>query len=384
MGSNYGLAGTANNDGLVSSNAACANTASKLFDLLNGSSLSSLLPTYTDFATANLDVNFASLAMQLAFPDTSTTLTFNVPDLGISNLQFTGATRDDSVKLLWDYLKKTNFAGEVMHYQVTHSPTSPIAGINGLIPMTVARDFGAAFTAPYQYASGEGSDSNLLGVGLEAGGGSADGKNVSVFSVPFSHVWRSKTTPGQQFTLGGSLTQVETEGAKAYHAGAGFSARFPISDNWALLPAVGYAVTGSPDQNTVAGVYSASLGSTYRIPMDKFDLMIGNMAGFYQTSKISVGDYSFDPKVKTLVLRNGVMLSQPTDLMGVPVAIEYYVVDTRYTSGTQFYIDNTQEFGVSVGSNRRGDVKNGYFRLGLRYLRGKDSNSLSLQGGYWF
>lgn len=382
--SNYGLTGTADNDGQISSNTACTSTAAALFDLFSGVSLSSLLPTYTDFAMANLDVNFASLPMQLSFLDTGTTLTFNVPDLGITNLQFTGSTRDASIDLLKDYLKKTNLAGDVMRYQASHSPTSPITGINGLIPMTVAQNFDNAFSAPYQDATGEGSDSNLTGVGVTLGSGTAAGKNTSVASLPFSHIWRSKARPGEFVILGTSLTQVNTEGAKAYHAGVGVSARVPMSENWALLPALGYAVTGSADLNTAAGVYSASIGSTYRVGLGLFDLMIGNMAGYYRTSRISVGDYSFDPKIKTLAIRNGVMLSRPIELMGMPMAAEYYIVDTRYTTGTDFFINNTQEYGVSIGTNRRGDVRTGYFRLGLRYTRGKASDALSLQGGYWF
>lgn len=383
--SNYGFAGiTTNINGQISNNTACTSTASQLFDLFDGVNLATILPTYTNSAITSLDVNFASLNMLLAFPTAGSTLTFNVPDLGIVNMQFTGATRDDSISLLRDYLKKTSFAGEVMHYQATHSPTSPITGTNGLIPMVVAQDFNSAFSAPYQNASGDGADSNLVGAGIDVGSGTTAGKTTSVASLPMSHVWRSKTTPGQQFTLGGSLTQVKTEGAHAYHLGLGVSARLPMSDNWALLPAAGYAVTGSADLNTAAGMYSASLGSTYRVPLGQYDLTIGNMAGFYQTSRISVGDYSFDPKIKTLALRNGLMFSQPVELMGMAVAVEYYIVDTRYTGGTKFFIDNTQEIGVSIGTNRRGDVRTGYFRLGLRYLRGRETNSVSLQGGYWF
>lgn len=178
--------------------------------------------------------------------------------------------------------------------------------------------------------------------------------------------------------------QVKTEGANGYHAGLGVSARIPMTENWALFPAVRYTVTNSVDLNTVAGVYSVSLGSTYRIPMGESAIMIGNMLGYYKTSRLSVGDYSFDPDVKTMALRNGVLYSQPVTLAGRDLAVEYSLVDTRFTGGTKFFVNNTQEISVSLGTNRAADASGKFFRLGLRYLRGRETHGLSLQGAYWF
>ncbi|MPN24925.1 hypothetical protein SDC9_172330 [bioreactor metagenome] len=114
------------------------------------------------------------------------------------------------------------------------------------------------------------------------------------------------------------------------------------------------------------------------------DLVIGNMAGYHKTTKVSFGDYSFDPDLKTWALRNGVMLSQAVNLAGLPLAVEYSLVDTRYTGGTKFFVDNTQEIGVSVGTNRSGDLSKNYMRFGLRYLHGRDTNTVTLSGSYWF
>ena len=72
------------------------------------------------------------------------------------------------------------------------------------------------------------------------------------------------------------------------------SYRFPVNDEWALMPSAGYGIAGSADLGAAAAMTALSLTSQYTIQLEKFDLAIGNMVGAYQTSKVSAGDYSID------------------------------------------------------------------------------------------
>lgn len=380
---NFGLVLNVDPGGGLETGQRCEDKAEDFFDLLNDATFQQLVPSYTDTAFAEANIDFNGVPITLQFDSGSSVLQFSIPALGV-NETFDGGNRDDSADLLVDYLKKSGIMSRIIKYQAEHSASSPIAGPGGLIPSAAAADFDAAMSDTLREIGGSGADSPSFSIGASYGSMTVDGKKGEVTNLPFSHVWRSDSVPGRMFTLSGSLTLVKMAGAEAYHGGIGASYRLPLTERWALTPSLRYAVTGSADMASVAGMYSVGLSSTYHIPLDGLDLVIGNMAGYYKTTKLSIGDYSFDPQIKTWSLRNGVMLAQPVNLFGLPLSVEYSLVDTRYTGGTQFFVDNTQEVGVSLGTNRAGSVSKSYARFGLRYLHGRDTNSITLAGSYWF
>lgn len=340
----------------------------------------------------SVDAAFNSLFVQLSFPGASTALSFIVPGLGI-NQTFTGATRDASMDLLADYLKKNNVLGQIMNYQAKNSPFSTITGQGGLIPMTLSSDFNSSFTdvatniaAPASTASAaskNGNTSGLIGLGLGYTSGTIVNTNVSVVTLPLSYTFRGDSDPRKQLILQLPITYVDLNGAKTLHAGLGGALRLPLTDQWTITPGLKFSVTGSADMATVAGLWSGSLTSTYVIPMSGFDLAIGNMLGYYKTAKFTAGDYSFDPNIKSVGLRNGVMLSQPVSLLGSKLSLEYSFIDTRYF-GDKPFADNSQEIGVTIGTNKNAFASSSFFRAGINYTRARESNTVGLNLGYWF
>jgi hypothetical protein len=364
----------------------CANTADKFFDLLNGD-LSNIVPSYDNSSIANAAMNFNGVQLYFDFAESySGVLHFRIPSLGVDeSFGEESDSRDDSVDMLVDYLKKSGILSRIMREQAATSPTSPIAGPGGMIPTAAAADFDAAMSDTVQALNGgSSSDSPSFAIGASYGSMDVDGKRGQVTNIPMSYVWRSDSTPGQMFTVSGSVTQVTIAGGTSYHGGLGVAFRMPVSARWALTPSLRYSITGSADMASVAGMYSAGLSSTYHIPLEGMDLVIGNMAGYYRTNKVSFGEYSFDPKIHTWSLRNGVMVSRPLNMFGMPLAVEYSFVDTRYTGGTEFFVDNTQEIGVTIGTNRAGNVNKKFTRFGVRYLHGRETNTVSLTGSFWF
>jgi len=377
-----------------------ATTAQAFFDKLTTTGIQSFSTvTYNGTQQASAFANFNSLGMTLAFPyavgqagGNSNTLTLDIPGLGISQ-SFTGATRDASQQLLQDYIKKQgNILGRIMQYQAANSATSPISGPGGMIQSVAASDFNSNFTdsatniaapASMAAAGSGGKSSNLAGVSLQYGSLDILNSKVKVVTVPLSYTIRNDIDPRRQLTFSLPLTEVDTNGAKSYQGGFGVSYRFPMSDSWTLTPGGKYSIVGSADMATVSSLYTLSLTSTYIWSMDSFDMAMGNMVGYNKTGKFSAGDYSFDPGITNTVFRNGLMLSQPVVWGGKKLSVEYSLIDTRYT-GSAMYVDNTQEFGISIGTNKSAFSARSYLRGGISYIHGKDTKGFNANIGYWF
>lgn len=386
--SNFSVALSINN----SCNTVNADTAESFFKLLDSSNLSKQGLGYNDNAAASFNSNFNGISLKLGFAANSTTLTFSVPELGVSQ-SFTDITRDKSVDALEDFLKKNDLIGKIMKLQAANTPKSPITGPGGLLPSSIELDFAQQFDAGSQIVSGNGKNTNSdnadnkWAMAINASHTQLkDRGTVDTATLPLSYSFNMDFNPRHQLSISMPLTQVTTNGAKSYHVGLGLAYRFPITDRWSLAPAVRYGVVGSADLASVAAMRGTSLTSVYVLPLTLGDmqLSIGNMVGQYATMKFKTDDYSFDPDIRNTVYRNGLMLSQPVQLGGHKAAVEYSLIDTRYT-GTQIYVKSTQEVGITIGTRREaGNTADNYYRAGISYFRGKDSNGYKMNIGYWF
>jgi hypothetical protein len=224
---------------------------------------------------------------------------------------------------------------------------------------------------------------NMLGLGLRFGSYSQGGLTSKAYTLPFSYTARSDSDPRRQLTFTLPVTFNDVEGAKTYHVAVGANYRMPMTDHWALTPAVNWGITGSKDLGSVAQVVSLSLTSTYGIEMGANSrISIGNMLGYYKTLKFTVGDYSFDPDIQNVVFRNGILYSMPTSLLGGGKSLEYSLINTVYT-GSALYNKVTNEIGVTLGTNRNAQARS-YQRVGFTYLFSSKTHGFSLNFGYWF
>jgi hypothetical protein len=385
----YALSATVNSGPCVSTS---TNTVDAFFNTINTNGLQSLTGTYTGTQDISIFARFNSLDITLGY-NVGPQLQLLIPGLGVFET-FNGLTRDASEDLFEDYIKKSGILSKILNYQAANSPTSPITGVGGVLPNAVASDFNQNFmdtatniaapaSAAAAAASG-GSTPNLIGIALQYGSFSALDTRTKVTSIPLSYTIRNDIDPRRQLTLSVPLTQVDVDGAKAYIAGFGVSYRVPMNDNWTLTPAGKISGVGSTDLATVAGMYTGSITSTYIWDMNTYNVAMGNMLSYNRTAKIQSGEYSANPDITSTVLRNGVMLSQPANWNGQKLSVEYSLVDTRYVGGTKLYIDNTQEIGITVGTNKNAFSARSFLRGGLTYLRGKDTKGFTANIGYWF
>jgi hypothetical protein len=373
---------------------ASANTAQDLINLLDNSGLSGILPSYTDTSAATVGINFNTLPINVSFDAGHETLNFSIPALNV-NQSFTGATRDASADLLETYLKDNGIIAQIMNYQAKTSPNSPITGQAGLIPTAISSDFNQSFTESATNIAGSAATStaaaaqtggvpNLIGIAAQYFDMTANGQRSKVITLPLSYTIRNDIDPRRQLLISIPLSQSDVNGAKAYTIGAGLAYRFPMNDHWTLTPSAKFSMVGSVDLATVAALNTFSLTSTYIFNLEKFDVAIGNMVTYNKTAKFSAGDYSFDPGIKNTAMRNGVMLSQPVTIKGKKMSLEYSLIDTRYIAGDKPYSKESQELGLTIGTNKNAYSAKSFLRGGLSYVNAKGSHGFTANVGYWF
>jgi len=360
------------------------------FGSLSDARLRLINPAYTGVEVAIGNIDYRGLAMTATYPAASSPLLLlSVPALGI-NETFLGATRNESQRQLVDFLKKNGngILGRIGKEQAAKSPVDPIAGNpNSLMSQLVMQDFMNSFTdfatnikAP---STVSGPATSLIGIGSRFGQYQQGGATSKALTIPLSYTFRNDLDPRRQLSFNLPITLGDVEGSKSYYAALRSSYRFPMNDNWALTPAVNYALAGSADLGALASVASLSLTSSYLFRGERFNLAIGNMLGYYTTMKASSGEYSYDPDISNTVLRNGLMFSNPVSVGGRKMSVEYSLVDTRFF-GDELFVDHYNEVGISLGTNKSAASARSYLRAGVSYLHAEKSQGFAVNLGYWF
>ena len=344
-------------------------------------------------------LGFRGLTINTFFPAGSQELSLSIPSLGISQL-FLGATRDESASLMNDYFKSAGLLEQIASYLAANSPLDPIAGNpNSMMSSLVANDFNQTFNAefsniadPSDVATQSGQSvstaesRNYVGIGLsytQMKMGLGDTR-VKTTTVPLSYTIRNDLDPRRQLTFRLPISLTDVEGAKVYNLGLGVSYRVPMSRSWSLTPSFNYAVTGSADLGSAAQVAAAAITSTYYWRNQGYDLGMGNMLGYMTTMPFKYRNYSYDPNISNTVLRNGVLYSRPTRMLGGKMHFEVALIDTRFF-GTDLYSDNYQELKFTLGTTRAANLAaTGVFRVGASLIHAPKDRGFNLEFGYWF
>jgi hypothetical protein len=360
-------------------------TAQDLIDALATDTLQHIRSGYTGNEISTLNIQFNSVPIHVEFPNAGFTgsgaqLQFAIPALGVHQ-SFLGYDRDDSVDQWEHYMKKSGIIDDILKYQIAHTPNNPITGPGGLLPTAATSDFDLGVdTLP---ESAENPVGNQFRGTFEVASSRIDGRESRSARLPLSYTIRNDIDPRRQLIFSLPLTVIETDGAKSLTGSFGIAYRLPVSRAWTITPAVRYGFAASKDLAAAAGLAGGSISSNYVLRYDGFDLAIGNMVGYYQTTKLKAGDYSVNPNIKNTVLRNGVLFSQPVSIGGRAMSVEYSLIDTRYL-GSKIHTDNTQEIGITLGTNRSIASARSNLRAGFKYLQGRDVKSVMLNIGYWF
>lgn len=353
-----------------------------LIDALDKSGLKSTFTNYTDSSTASFNLDFRGVPVTLAYEGQNLRLKIN--DIGVNQL-FSGSTRDVSNDLFEDWLKKDggDALNKLMKLLTQVSPYDPLAGNpSSLMGGMVSQDFNRG-TSPSLKSDIESSTTNVVEVGLRLGNYTSNGVKGRSLTMPFSYVIKFDSNPQHQLIFDMPLTYFEVGEAQSYNASFGVGYRIPITDNWKITPSAGTGVVGSIDFGTIGQIISYSITSDYYKKLKKFRFGIGNMIGSYKSAKFGISDYEYDPDIKNTVLRNGVLLSLPHMLFGMDTESEIFVFDTRYF-GDKLFMEQYNEFGYSIGTNKdRKDLKR-LVRLGISILHSSKTKGYTFNFGYSF
>jgi hypothetical protein len=345
-------------------------------------------PGYTGSEQVTTIAALNGIPASFVFAAGSPTLQVNIPGLNISE-NFAGATREASARLVHDWLKNQEFVrSSLFRAQAQTSPINAFSAPGGILWNAVANDFDSSLGEAATYSAGNqtnsaGASASLLGVGVVLSRHTVGGLGVSSAAVPLSYTVRNDIDPRRQAMLRGGFGVVDRAGTQSFSGRVSGAYRFPLSDQWALTPSFGVAVAGSNDAAYSVGLLQASVTSTYLLEGNGFDVVIGNMLGYYKTVSPPVGKFSVNPDLSQVALRNGFLLSQPITLGGRKMSVEYSASDTRYFS-TSIYQRNSQEIGISLGTNKSAYTSRSFFRTNIAYQRAKDTHGVVLTVNYWF
>jgi hypothetical protein len=391
VGGSYNAANDSISGGLSSATLG-VRTVSEMFDSTDRTRLNAINGSYSDQSASVIRLGYRGLPIVLTTSAGSPAVTMLIPGLDVAQVFNAKSTRDDNVRDIREFLKSSggDLLNRLQQLLAKTSPVDPIAGNpTSMQSRMVGDDFDRNFTQQATNIKAEPglgltSSNNLIGVGASFGSFTQGGVTSKVVTLPLSYTSRSDIDPRRQLTIYAPVTVSDVAGAKSYGVNFGAAYRIPVNDEWALSPAVGYGVAGSVDLGSAAAMMAASLTSQYTVRRDGYDIAIGNMIGVYQSSKFSAGGYSFDPKIRNTVLRNGVMVSVPITLMGSRLAYEVSLINTQY-SGTSLYSRSYNEVGLTLGTNKGANSARSYLRAGLTYLTGQNGiRGSRVNVGYWF
>lgn len=369
-------------------------SAKDLLDRFNNNGFQSIQNSYTDTSASIATIDYRSLPVLITTATNSQDVTLTINSIGFTKT-FTGLTRNSSFTSLRNFFKTDG--GEIiarMQKKLAEvSPVDPVAGNPNSLESTMASgSFDQAFTQPSSKiqtvsAAASSSRSNgLVALGLRFGQYSQQGLTSQSLTLPLSYTYRSFEKGGQlsinmPLTYGSVSSSAGT--AKTAQVGLGVAFRQPITNQWALTPAINVAVSGSIDLGSVAAMQSFSLTSQYSFNHEGYDISIGNMVGLYNTLKIQTKDYSYDPRIKNTIYRNGIMVSHPISLLAQKdLALEVSFINTQFT-GSELYNKWTNELGITLGTSKSSS-RPSYLRAGLTLLQGQKSHGVSANIGYWF
>ena len=363
-------------------------TVSEMFDNSKDSGLTNINSAYNTNSASVIRMGYRGLPLVVTTTAGSSQVVFSIPALNQVTVFSAKATRDGNVDDLREYLKSSGGAilDQLQLLLAKASPVDPIAGNPGSMQsQMVMADFDRNFTAfATNIKQGGESASNLIGLGASFGSFTQAGVTNQTVTLPLSYTFRSDLDPRRQLNLYAPISVTTVAGAKSFAANFGVSYRMPITDEWALTPGLGYGVSGSADLGSSAAMLAASVTSQYTIQRDGYDIAIGNTIGIYQSSKLSLGGYSFDPKISNTVFRNGILVSIPTTAFGQKMAYEISYINTLFT-GTELYSKQYNEIGLTLGTNKSANSARSFLRAGASYLQGENGiTGFRLNVGYWF
>ena len=336
---------------------------------LSNAGMKGVVNSYTETSQTTAILDIRGLTASASYESNSTTLVFTVPYLNMI-VSFQGATRDESNRLFYDWLKGKggDLLTSLLQALIEKSPIDPVAGNpNSLMAKMVASDFtmGAKFgTSGLTPLSEEKEKDNLTMFGARFGQYAADDFDTDAYTLPLGYIFTLDNNTLKEIIIDAPLTYVDNNGSKAYNGSLGLGLTLEALNTietdendtgrngrkWLITPAIRGGLVGSRDLGSAAHVFSGSVTSNYNIYLGEYTVSIGNMFGVYKTGDIEIGDYKTDYNVVNYVVRNGIELESMFifDIYDNPISWKFSIVGTQFF-GDDLFVEHYGDIALSAG-----------------------------------
>ena len=339
-------------------------------------------------------LNYRGIDLKAVYPAGSNKVTFNMPSLN-KNWSYEGASRQGSWTQLTDALvQESDLVNDLLALMVQYTPNDPVAGNpSSLMDNLVRLDFSAALVdlpfgkalqvgdtgvesvsmsdtegiavdefdssgssvSPEVVSSEENKESstetsereNKISIGLGFSSYDQGDSKVDTTTIPFSCSWNFEGESKLSLNLPLPISQLDVDGNTGIAFGLGLNYRQNLTPNWQISPNLNYGMAASESLGSGGALASYSLLSIYDWTASWGAIRIGNLAGQYRSIPLSVGGTTFDARIDSTVLRNGLIFQFPTGFIRDGAIFDPYLLDTHYY-GTELYIMQYYEMGFTL------------------------------------
>ena len=339
-------------------------------------------------------LNYRGIDLKAVYPAGSNKVTFNMPSLN-KNWSYEGASRQGSWTQLTDALvQESDLVNDLLALMVQYTPNDPVAGNpSSLMDNLVRLDSSAALVdlpfgkalqvgatgvesvsmsdtegiavdefdssgssvSPEVVSSEENKESstetsereNKISIGLGFSSYDQGDSKVDTTTIPFSCSWNFEGESKLSLNLPLPISQLDVDGNTGIAFGLGLNYRQNLTPNWQISPNLNYGMAASESLGSGGALASYSLLSIYDWTASWGAIRIGNLAGQYRSIPLSVGGTTFDARIESTVLRNGLIFQFPTGFIRDGAIFDPYLLDTHYY-GTELYIMQYYEMGFTL------------------------------------
>lgn len=338
----------------VTVNSASAHvSAPNLVDLtrdLKTTSLELLIPFYTPISPVSIDIDLRGIDALTAFQANSTTLDVEIPQLGIAE-SFTGATRDDSLKLFKDFIRDAGNHHELLRAYAKFSPIDPIAGNpNSLMAQMGQADYLLGHLSPLSGCDCGWNAQPIVHqfqVGTYVGRAFSHEFDTTTVTLPLRYSYSPDLH--WAFILDAPITYNRNGGASSIFSSLGVGLRVPIISEWSLTPTLRFGAGGSLDLCTSGSFVLAGLVSDYHYKFFNYVFSLTNYAGYISSTNLWLTGVNFNYHLHNYIFKNGISLTtcQALCLCQRPVNFSFSFIDSYFTKDP-LYIRHYDEVGFSI------------------------------------
>lgn len=320
---------------------------------LKQSAIQKLLPNYTPTSQVSLDLNLRGIDSKAFFPANSTILTLVIPQAGITEV-FAGATRNESLDLMREYLRNGARKRKLLKAYYRHSPIDPIAGNpDSLLSQMGQADYALGRLSPLSGCSTCWSAQPIVHqyqVGFIGNRAFSKGFETTTVTMPLRYSYSPDLR--WAFVIDAPFTYFRNGGASSMYASIGMGVRVPVNDFWSVTPVLRLGTGGTLDLCTAGNFVSMGLTSEVHGKWNGWVISMTNYASYDTSANFWLTGLNFNYKLQNYTFKNGIWINscEGFTLFQRKINLAVSFVDTLF-SKKDLYISHYDEVGLWLITN---------------------------------